>query len=222
MDANASQAHDVKIKDSLDAIRTEKRRERDQKAREAKDTKLAANRRTVEDKRRLFQTELERVRDEFARKEADAREQEVRASSDADITAAKKVEEAKVMTRWRARERAKETKWKEEEDDGGWEAEEATHKSGLWEEAEAEWMKAVQQKPVVPPRSPKVSERGVAGERSYRWCPCRSYRWTFFMASFELRASLICTGLAISVCLSFRILLCRPVFNFVMDTDGRV
>ena len=46
------------------------------------------------------------------------------------------------------RERVKEKKWKEEED-GGWDAEEAIPRSGLWGEAEAERMKAVQ-KPVVP------------------------------------------------------------------------
>ena len=44
----------------------------------------------------------------------------------------------------------------------------------------------------------------------------------FFVASFEVRTSLICTGLDISVCLSFRIVLCRPGFNFVMDRDGRL
>ena len=49
----------------------------------------------------------------------------------------------------KSRERVKEKKWKEEEEDGGWEAEEVIHRSGLWEEAEAERMKAVQQKPVV-------------------------------------------------------------------------
>ena len=44
----------------------------------------------------------------------------------------------------------------------------------------------------------------------------------FFVASFEVRTFLICTGLAISVCLSFRIVLCRPGFNFVTDRDARV